>query len=177
MDVFVEQLVVRKADSRTNVLKICLICGMLSLCIFFIVTALAFASFPNLRTASPIAFAAVPGVIWLGQYFFKGFSCEYEYILTNRELDVDKIVGKRKRKRLVTFDLSNAEKLDVLKEGDTPEADVTVSAHDNSYTNMWVLTIKHDSYGKVALLFNPNDDFVEKLNKSLPAKVRIKKSI
>jgi hypothetical protein len=37
---------------------------------------------------------------------------------------------------------------------------------------MWCLEVKHDSYGKVVLLFNPNDGFITKLNKSLPVKAR-----
>jgi hypothetical protein len=168
VDVFTEQLVTRKSDARDRALKICIIFGTAAFCIFFLGVAIIF-----VRLAiAPLAFAAIPGIIWLGIHFFKGLSREYEYILTNKELDIDKIMGKRRRRRMVTLDLNSAENLQKCTDETTYEADATVSAHDNTFVNMWSLTIRHESHGKVVLLFNPNEAFLDKLNKCLPPRAR-----
>lgn len=47
-------------------------------------------------------------LLFFGVWFaHKKLSVEYEYILTNDELDVDRIVAKRSRKRLVTVSVKN----------------------------------------------------------------------
>jgi hypothetical protein len=168
MDIFVEQLVERKPDSRNILIKFGLLALIAGFCTLFLIAAIFILG----AVAAPIGIFAIPGVIWLGNQFIKGLTCEYEYILTNKDLDIDKITGKTRRKRMVTFDLNNAEALDIYTENLELDAQVTVSAHDNTYVNMWYLSIKHESHGNVVLLFNPNDAFLLKLNKSLPARAR-----
>lgn len=170
MDIFVEQLVERKPDSRSIFFRILLLAGIAAVCTLFFIAAL----FVLGGAVAPIALVAIPGVLWLGLQLLRGLTCEYEYILTNKDLDIDKIIGKRRRKRMVSLDLNNAETLDIYTENLSLNAEVTVSAHDNSYVNMWYLTIRHESHGNVALLFNPNDKFIVKLNKVLPMRARNK---
>ena len=38
-----------------------------------------------------------------------GFDLEYEYMYVNGEIDIDKIMGKQKRKRCATYDVENME--------------------------------------------------------------------
>jgi len=175
MDVFIEQIVAKKPDSRDSFLKICLLIGTVALCGIFGAASYIFA---QLSFVAITAIAAIPGAIWLGVQFIKGLGVEYEYILTNKELDIDKITGKSKRRRMVTFDLSNAVELNLYDQTATQSAlanaDVTVFAHDNTYTNMWYLVVKHDAHGKTVLLFNPDNEFAAKLNKALPMRARNK---
>jgi hypothetical protein len=119
----------------------------------------------------------VPGILWVANHFIKSVHTEYEYILTNQELDIDKISGMSKRKRLITLNLRNAEKFGLFTDGITNQGDVTVSAHDNTLTGLWYLVVNHDSHGKVMLLFNPDERFLEKMNSVLPVRVRIKEAV
>lgn len=44
-------------------------------------------------------------LMWYGAYLLIGMqNIEYEYLLTNSEIDIDKIMSKRGRKRIVSFD-------------------------------------------------------------------------
>ena len=172
MDVFIEQIVTRKPGTRGTVFKAGIIAFVVLLCAFFLAVFLIFTVFPFI---SFVAVAAIPGVIWLGMHVIKSLHIEYEYILTNKDLDIDKIKGKSKRRRMITLDLTNAEEFDMYSVGTSLSVDTTVSAHDNSYVNMWYLIVKHKSHGRVALLFNPGDEFIVKLNKSLLPRVRNKK--
>lgn len=52
-----------------------------------------------------LAVLVLAGGVWL----LGNFNIEYEYILTNNDLDIDKVIGKRKRKRMISLDVSTAE--------------------------------------------------------------------
>lgn len=46
---------------------------------------------------------------WYGAYLLlNGRSIEYEYIVTNNELDIDKVLAKKGRKHLITVDIQEA---------------------------------------------------------------------
>ncbi|MCL2071294.1 MAG: hypothetical protein FWH07_03560 [Oscillospiraceae bacterium] len=172
MDIFIEQIIVKKPDIPNILLKIALVAVTAVVCGIFLAAAIMFA---GISFITVIALAAIPGVIWLGVHFFKSLIVEYEYILTNNELELDKITGKSRRKNMVTLNLQNAERFGIYSDNvsfNEFNADVTVSAHDNTRLNMWYLLVKDGTLGRVVVLFNPNDDFVIRLNKSLPLKVR-----
>ena len=176
MDIFIEQIVEKKSDVPTKLLKLSIVFLMGAVSCALLVAALLFVELPFIAIS---AFVTIPGVIWLGVHFLKGLTVEYEYILTNnstnKELDIDKITGQRKRRRMFTFHLNNADAFDTVGDGFALESDITVSAHDNTYVDMWYLSVKHDSHGKVVLLFNPDDTFAVKLNSVLPHRVRKEK--
>jgi hypothetical protein len=173
MDIFIEQIVSKKPDTRDKFLKVFMLSvtgALISFCgaVFYVFMMLPFISF--------VALAAIPGIIWVANYSLKSTHTEYDYILTNKDLDFDKITGRSKRKRMISLNLANAEKLDVFGEDASPcGADTTVAAHDNSFVNIWYLIVKDDKHGRVVVLFNPNDRFIVKLNKMLPARARNRK--
>jgi len=169
VDIFIEQIVERRPDAQVYFFRALLLVVAVALIALLFTVAIMFL---GLVFISFTAIAAIPGVAWLSNHFLKELTVEYEYILTNKELDIDKITGRRKRRRMFTLDLSNAEKLDLYADDTVVEAGVTISAHDNSYVNMWYLVVKHDSHGKVVLMFNPNKVFVDKLNGMLPKRAQ-----
>jgi hypothetical protein len=169
MDIFIEQLVEKRPETRTKLTKV-VILGLAAA-----LSALCMAAF--LLTGQILALIVIPGVIWLAAHTSRNLYVEYEYILTNKELDIDKIIGRNKRKRMLTLNLTSAERFGVYGESVVFDTDTTVSAHDNRFTNMWYLVGKHKTHGNVAILFNPNADFVAKLNSALPAKARNKTAV
>ncbi|MDR0197646.1 MAG: hypothetical protein LBI36_05440 [Oscillospiraceae bacterium] len=172
MDVFVECLVEKKPDGKEIALKICLITAAAALSVIIVFLALLMAYLPLVTI--------VAGVVWLASYIIRGINVEYEYILTNKDLDIDKITGKRKRKRLVTLNLLSAEGFS--RYGDNfhenfgydygGKTDVTVFAHDCTFKDLWCLIVRHPTHGKVLLLFSPSGDFITSVNNALPPKVR-----
>ena len=81
----------------------------LLLLIFATATALSgtqFGSFSFSIGLVLIAFA------WYGAYLLMSMqNIEYEYILTNSEIDIDKIMSKKARKRIARFDCGRAERV------------------------------------------------------------------
>lgn len=111
------------------------------------------------------------GLFFLGVWIASGMSIEYEYIVTNTEMDIDKIIGKRKRKRMITVDLTKAEEFAPLN-GGSPDCDVIVHASSGSDKNIHYMIVEHNDYGKVKIIFNPNQKFTEALKTAFPAKLR-----
>ncbi|MCL1822947.1 MAG: phage holin family protein [Oscillospiraceae bacterium] len=112
------------------------------------------------------------GGIWLSWYFIRDTFIEYEYIVTNNEMDIDKIMAKRKRKRLITIKIDKAEEWGEYTEGKENNAAVTVQAHDCGYKNLWYIVTHHEKHGKTAVLFSPNRNILEAVNKSVPYSLR-----
>ena len=100
-----------------------------------------------------LAAAVIWGVVWLIQ----GTFIEYEYIVTNDDLDIDKIIGRRKRKRLITVNLREAKELAEYTPDSDIKADVTVMAHDETGEGLYYFVCGTKKYGDVAVVFNPDD--------------------
>ena len=89
-DFYSEQLVAKKSGGSETAKKI----------LIGVLTALV-AAFLFLIIIFPLSLLLVGLVFYGGYYLMTGIDTEYEYILTNGDLDIDKITGKRKRKRLL----------------------------------------------------------------------------
>ncbi|MCL2754736.1 MAG: hypothetical protein FWD35_03330 [Oscillospiraceae bacterium] len=166
MDTFIEQLVTKKPDTRAQFAKAGLIILAALMCLFCFLAMIL--------TGVALTLLIIPGILWVANYYVRSMHTEYEYILTNQELDIDKITGKAKRKRMITLNLKNAESFGAYSPENSTAVDVTVAAHDNSLVGLFCLVVNHEAYGKVNLLFNPDERFIDKLVGVLPAKTRAK---
>ena len=92
-DVFKEQLVKAKPTSQDRLKQAGIIAGVV---VIAVVSFIFVGGFFAIITA-----AAAFG----GYYLFQFTKKEYEYCLTNSELDIDVIYNKQRRKRLLTLDL------------------------------------------------------------------------
>ena len=149
MDRFSEQLITKRTTGRDVLLRVLIAVAALSL-IAAIVFFIGFLGWL-------VGLCLMAGVVWLVSWLFKGTFTEYEYIVTNDDLDIDKIIGRRKRKRLITVSLKEAKSLEEYKEGDEIEADITVMAHDETGDGMCCFVCGTKQYGDVAILFNPDE--------------------
>lgn len=163
MDNFCEQLV-QKRKSGADILKTVTL--MLSLIIGSAVcTYLSF--FKSLSFMLIIA----AGLVALGVWLVMGMNVEYEYIITNNEMDIDKIIGRRKRKRMITVDLSKSKDFGVYPNNEEVDADTTVHASTGLTTDARYLLIEHSEYGKVKIIFNPNEKLREAIAREIPKSV------
>ena len=167
MDNFVEQLVAKKADGKAYFLRV-LIALFAALMVALGIVATVMFAFPLLLLVSV-------GACYLAWWLFGSTSIEYEYIVTNNDFDVDKIIGKRSRKRLISVQLDKATEFgeytsDRIGQG----ADATVMAADGTGGNVWYLLINSDDYGKLLILFTPTAETLECINHGVPYTVKIK---
>lgn len=161
MENFKEQLVTKGKDpSDTKKRLLVTAAGVIaaSLMVFLSMTILN-----NILVG--LVFAAL--VLWGTYYILSGFYTEYEYIFTNGEMDVDKIMGQRKRKRLITVDIKSVVsfgKADTAASGDQTLVDVSDRSSDSSY----YMDFRHKDLGATRLIFTPNEDMLALVERYIP---------
>lgn len=156
-DFYAECLVSRAAAGTDTVKKIFLCAGA---------ALIAVAAFWFLLPISPLI---IGGVFYGAYYLLTGIDTEYEYILTNGDLDVDKISGKRSRKRLVSAKISEFTAFGRYE--DAPEAKgsvTTVLVSDGTGKNDYFADFVHKSEGNVRIIFTPNEKLLEGIGMYLP---------
>lgn len=166
MDNLAEQLIEKRRTGADLAKKALISVGALIIASFFMFVAI----YMGLYVSVILAVGVLAGAIWL----LGNFNIEYEYIVTNNEMDIDKIIGRRKRKRMITVDISKAEDFAPYPSENDVSADATVHAYSGSDTDAYYLLVNHSDYGKVKVIFNPNKKIREAIMQELPNTLRIK---
>lgn len=164
-DTYIEEMVARKNSIIPTILKVVLgavcagsvILGMMGAGLFYSVALLA----------------------GLGIYFvFYLTGVEYEYLYVDKSLSVDKIIAKRTRKRIASFDLERMECFapvghDALKDfsGRSMDTKDYSSGYSQNADKKYVLI--YDGQKKVIL--EPSERLIEAIYMVSPRKVFIKK--
>jgi len=169
MDRFSEQLVERTADKKTAFLKGLVVAGALLVLVLLVLVCI-FLQY----SITLFCLVAGAGVIWLAKYLLEGLNVEYEYIVTNDDLDIDKIVGRRKRKRLISVDLKSVDEFAPYLNETELRSDLTVLADDGTGYDMWYVFIDTESNGKIAIIFNPDDRTIKNIVGGLNPLLRAK---
>lgn len=155
MDIFCEYIV----KKRVSVIDILKLMALASLTLILAYITLLFGSY-FLGFGVGLALAAV--IIYFAFKFSKEVFVEYEYALTNNELDVDKILGKSRRKHIITVDFKTVDICASIND------ERFVSEYNNaSITNMLDVTGKSENEiyfvdfttdkGRTRVLFQPTD--------------------
>jgi len=161
IDSFIEYMIKAK-KTRSVILRQLLI---ILACIFvlMIVTFLFLILPAEVISLWPITTA---GVIYLTYRLLASMEVEYEYILTNGELDVDKITNRKKRKRLITvhsktfieFGKADKQKDFTDKEKDFSKI-IDASGHSQAFCDYYAVFFKNGQ--KVKLIFNPTGKMID----------------
>lgn len=166
MDNICEQLV-EKRKSSGDIARMAALCGGLALgaaaCVFFAV-----------YIGFMLLILVAVGLIALAVWLLMGMNVEYEYIVTNNEMDIDKIIGRRKRKRMITVDLNKTDDFGIYPPETEVDAETTVHATSGLEHNAHYLVVQHRDYGKVKVIFNPNEKLREAIAREFPKSVSAK---
>lgn len=118
--------------------------------------------------------------IWYGAYIvIRSRFVEYEYALTNNELDVDKIMAKKRRKHMLTVDFKH---IDICAAVNDPtyvyefnNSQSIAKTYDFSGASEYEVYFADfaDSEGKIRILFNPTDKMKDSLRLINPRAVHI----
>lgn len=172
MDNFAEQLVKKNETASDKTRRIMVI-------IVGILFTLALIGLSVLQLGNPImsllglVLAAVAGY---GTYHFvQNTYVEYEYTFTNGELDVDKIIAKKKRREMLSTNIRQFTDFGKYSDGMEESADMTVIlATDNIASHEYYADFTDENVGSARLIFAPDERMLENIKKALPAKLRTK---
>lgn len=168
-DVFVEYLVKKKKTGKDYLIQIGVVLAAL------VIIFLAFALSPYLGAFSIISTLVIVAVIYGAYYLFTNTRVEFEYILTNGEMDIDKIIAQRKRKRLITVKCKDFETFGRY----TPEAHISQNIQNKMFVcdspaspNVYYATLRHPTKGSTLIVMNVNEKFATNMKKYIPRNVR-----
>ena len=124
-----------------------------------------------------ISLLAVFGLFWLAHYLSARLRREYEYICTDDCIDIDMIMNKSRRKRLISFDMKNTELLASV--GDPDYANVLTSQFDKTIDatsgrrDAQVYFAVVDKNGRTLVKFEPTYNMLTSLQQYARSKVHI----
>lgn len=164
-DFYSEQLVTKKQSGGDTAKKVLAGIGTAAVAaLVFLITFILF----------PVNLVLVGFVFYGGYYLMTGFDTEYEYIITNGDLDIDKISGKRKRKRLLSTKIEDFTAFGKLSEASEAQNGVTtVLVTDGTDENAYYADLKHQSAGNVRLIFTPDEKTLEGVTMFLPRQLKV----
>lgn len=160
MDNFKEQLITRRADSSVFIKK-----ATVTIVALF-VSAVLFILFRYL------SFVLIAMIGWGTYYLIKNFDIEYEYICTNGELDIDKIIAKSRRKRLITVDIKGAVDFGSANGMNFKKEYSIIDASSGENKGSYYITCKSSKYGMCYVIISPNEDMLEVIKTYLPRTIR-----
>lgn len=172
MDNFAEQLVKKNETSSDKTKRLLTTVGGIALTVLLAVFGFITLGNPVL---SLLGFLLVVGAGYGTFFIVQSYHVEYEYAFTNGELDIDKIIAKRKRKPLLSVEVRKftdfGKYSDDLEE--TAEMTVVISS-DNIASHEYYADFQHEDYGLTRLVFSPNEKMLENIKRFLSGSLRSK---
>ena len=170
MDIFLEYIVKRKKGGK----EIAIIVGiLLALLILLAISPVLFILFPGFGS---IVFLLDAGFIFGAYWLITKQNVEYEYIVTNGDIDIDRIEHRRKRKRVMSV---HCKTFDIIapvgdpdhrgEETSTVTRVLDVSSSPNSGRAYFALFSKDGQ--RIKLIFEPTAKMLDNFHMFIPRSV------
>lgn len=157
MDTFIEQLITIKKTAKTWAL-------------YFLIALLAIIIIAVAYLFIPTLIVIIAALVIFGVYkLYSLTNIEYEYIVTNSTMDIDKITAKSSRKRVLSFELTAVERIEKYRK-ELPQdilKDCLFTCNQND-ENAVLLVIHPDGKPKKSIVISPNDKVKDAMKKFLP---------
>ena len=163
MDVFIEKLVKRQKTIVDILLIILIIAGTLLL------------SYLIMMFIPQFAMILIIGLFYLAYVLISKLNIEYEYALTNGELDIDMIINQKQRKRLLSV---NCKDFDVVAKVNSLQytKEIKECKNKKDYSSrsknaeVWFISMIKDGQPTV-ILFEPMERMIDNFAIYIPRKV------
>lgn len=168
MDLFMEYLVQHRRSGKDLLATVGIIAGAAIL----LVLSTALWSVPILSNFWPIIVFAI---IFFAVILIKKMYVEYEYILTNNELDIDKITSRSNRKKVITINFLNIDICAPVTNEQYKTTNNAVKVYDctgDGLNGVYFIDFS-DEQGAKRVLFQPPVSYIEKVKRFNPSKIFI----
>lgn len=174
MDIFLEEMVKRKKN-KNDFLMIFLI-GWASVALSLAVIMLAIIV-PSISPMIGYILSIISPVmvifIWYFAYrFYLKFNIEYEYSMINSNLDIDKIISKRDRKRVISIDVKDAQLIACVDDAENnyiyknlPQGAELLNCGSGTDERLTYFIYCYISGKRKIVLFQPTEKMVDALRK------------
>lgn len=180
---FYKECLVEKVMTSSERMKKNAIWGVIT----FVLFALGFWGFILFNSIARIIFLILVALIVFDKFYFNkvlyklSFKVEYEYTLTNTTLDIDKIVAQTDRTRMLSFEMKDIELMTPMSLIESREYDGTFKtvaeacADITDFENTYCIIADTEKYGRVRVVFTPNEGMLELMKTMLNRRFREKK--
>ena len=168
MDTFVEQIVLKKKGSREISLIASVIMGA-----FLIIALLVLFLLPYIGGLLLLVILGMGYGIW---WVITSQNIEFEYSITNGDIDIDQIIAQRKRKRIVSVSGAKIESFSPYNAAEYTgrKFDRTVfAASSPTADDLWCFTYHSKKSGNTLVLFQPEERVLNALKPALPRLVQL----
>lgn len=167
MDIFIEKLVTKKKTLADSLLTVFIIFAT-------ILVIFACLSIPLLNQLN-LGMLLAAGFAYLGYRLVISRNIEYEYIVTNGDLDIDKIISKRKRKRIFS---ANCREFDIVSKVKSNSFSQSVQSIKNRIDasgsidspDTYFITLNYKGE-KTLVIFEPDERMLNNFKIYIPRKV------
>ena len=167
MDTFFEQIVKRRKTMPEKIIWVLM-------WFFAVIIMLALLLYsPQLGAFSMVGLIAAFGVGYGTFRYTSGQNIEFEYSVTNGEVDIDKIIAQRKRKRLITIDCKAIDAFgvyDPMKHTNT-NYDKRMLACNLDAEKLYYFVTRYKEFGRVLVVVEPDERILSALKKYVPRQV------
>ena len=169
-EVFKEYLIKQKKSPKDMMMQVGLVVGAIVLSVIAFIVGGDF-----------IGPLVIVGIVFGTGFLFNKFSREYEYILTNNELDIDVVFNRASRKRIITINMKKIDIMASIKDerygAELNKAGLKVinASENTNEADTYAIITQSEKYGTCKVLITPNDVMLDHLYKQAPNKVFKKK--
>jgi len=168
VDTFIEQIVAIRKSAIQMIGQVALwFVG------FFVIVLLFLFIVPLPGLFSMIGIFGCVGVGYGVYYLTSSMSIEYEYSATNEYFDIDRIMAKRKRKRILSITSRDFESFGVYNEAQHTHRnyDKRIIAANIDDEGVYFGTMRAKNLGHVLLVFKPDERVLSQIKKYIPRQV------
>lgn len=167
MDTFMEKLVTK----RKTIVDHLVTAGIILAVILLIILSMSIQVLQDLG----IGLIIVAGIVYLGYRLISSRNVEYEYVVTNGDLDIDKIISKRKRKRIFS---ASCKEFDIVAPVKSDSFDRSVqeikkridASGDIDSPDAWFVTLNYKGE-RTIVIFEPDERMLKNFRIYIPRKI------
>lgn len=165
-DLYLEEMIKKKRTGKDNALRMLLMGATAVLVVLALLTW-------NLLITVPAIAICVADI-----FIFPRFNVEWEYQYVNGELDVDRILNKARRKRIASYDITNAEivapavshRLDYHNNNSAMKVK-DYTSHDPEREKLVYTMLISNNSELTKVLFEPSEQMLKDMRIKAPRKV------
>jgi hypothetical protein len=167
MDIFIEKLVIKKKTIGDYLI----ISAIILVTVLLVFTSLSIPVLYELNLGILLA----AGFAYLGYRLVISRNIEYEYIVTNGDLDIDKIISKRKRKRIFSANCREFDIVSKVKSNSFSQSVRNVRKRIDASSSInspgaYFITLNYKGE-KTLVIFEPDERMLKNFKVYIPRKV------
>ena len=175
MDVFFEQIIRKKPNTAQKIVRVAFIIAAIVLIISLVIYA--FVLLIGNSIFAPICILAAFGVGFGARWYVRRMYLEYEYSITNGDFDIDRIIAKSKRDRIISTSCQDFEEFGIYDEKAKEkfshrEFNAKVMAANLDEDGLYYAVVAHKTIGSVLVVIQPNDRIKQALKRFIPRMIQ-----